>query len=120
MSKIPKAIGPYSAYRVAGDYVFISGQLGIVPETGEFIKDCVKCQTRQAMTNITSILEELGLTNKNIVKTTILLKNINDFAKVNEVYAEFLEEPYPARAAYEVAALPKGGLVEIEAIVYKG
>lgn len=114
----PAAIGPYSQAVRADKFVFVSGQLPIDPSTGAFAGEDIASQTRQSLTNIKNILESDGLSMANVVKTTVLLKNINDFAAMNEVYATFFEGAYPARAAYEVAAIPKGALVEIEAIAY--
>lgn len=114
----PAAIGPYSQAIHAGNMVFVSGQLPIDPATGAFAGDDITAQTRQSLTNIKSILESDGLTMADVVKTTVLLQNISDFAAMNEVYATFFEGDCPARAAFEVAALPKGALVEIEAIAY--
>jgi 2-iminobutanoate/2-iminopropanoate deaminase len=118
--KAPAAIGPYSQGVRCGDMVFVSGQLPIDPATGVFAGEDIISQTRQALTNIQSILERDGLTMSNIVKTTVLLKNISDFSAMNEVYATFFEGEYPARAAFEVAALPKDSLIEIEAVAYCG
>jgi len=118
--KAPAAIGPYSQGVRGGDYVFISGQLPIDPATGEFAGDDIVSQTKQSLTNIKSILESEGLSMADVVKTTVLLKNISEFGAMNEVYASFFEGECPARAAYEVAALPKNALVEIEAIAYCG
>ena len=118
--KAPAAIGPYSQGVRGGDYVFISGQLPIDPATGEFAGEDIVSQTKQSLTNIKSILESEGLSMANVVKTTVLLKNISEFGAINEVYASFFEGECPARAAYEVAALPKNALVEIEAIAYCG
>lgn len=114
----PAAIGPYSQGIRADKFVFISGQLPIDPATGEFAGDDIKAQTKQSLTNISNILASDGLTMADVVKTTVLLKNISDFAAMNEVYATFFEGDCPARAAFEVAALPKDALVEIEAIAY--
>lgn len=116
----PAAIGPYSQAIAAGDTVYVSGQLPVDPSTGEFAGSTIAEQTRQSLTNIKNILAEAGFGMKDVVKTTVLLANIADFAAMNEVYAEFFEEPYPARAAFQVAAVPKGALVEIEAIAHKG
>lgn len=114
-SKAPAAIGPYSqAIRVNG-FVYTSGQLGLDPETGE-LKDGVIEQTHQAFKNIQAILKEEGLDLNKIVKTTVFLNDMNDFAAVNEVYATYFTGSFPARSAVEVARLPKDGLVEIEAI----
>jgi 2-iminobutanoate/2-iminopropanoate deaminase len=118
--KAPAAIGPYSQGVRGGDYVFVSGQLPIDPATGTFAGEDIASQTRQSLTNIKAILESGGLSMDQVVKTTVLLKNINDFAAMNEVYATFFTGECPARAAFGVAALPKDALVEIEAIVYCG
>ena len=115
-SGAPAAIGPYSQAVQGGNTVYVSGQLPIDPKTGSFAGDEIRSQTRQSLCNIRSILEEAGAGMGNVVKTTVLLQNIADFAAMNEVYAEFFSEPYPARAAFQAAALPKGALVEIEAV----
>ena len=115
-TQAPAAIGPYSQAIRADKLVFVSGQLPIDPATGAFAGDDIAAQTRQSLTNIKNILASDGLTMANVVKTTVLLKNISDFGAMNEVYATFFEGAGPARAAFEVAALPKGALVEIEAI----
>lgn len=114
--KAPKAIGPYSQAIEVGGFIFLSGQLGLVPETGEFVDVNVEAQTRQSLTNLKSIIESRGLTMNEVVKTTVFLKNMVDFPKMNAVYGEFFEKDPPARSTVEVAALPKNGLVEIEAI----
>lgn len=112
----PAAIGPYSQSVLAGNILFVSGQLPIDPETGKFAGNDIKSQTEQSLKNIESILEKAGCTMDNVVKTTVLLNDMVDFAKMNEVYAKFFTKDYPARAAYEVAKLPKDALVEIEAV----
>ncbi len=112
----PAAIGPYSQAVKAGQTIYISGQLPVDPATGEFVGSDIKTQTKQSLTNIKNILEKSGADMKNVVKTTVLLADIGDFAAMNEVYATFFSEPYPARAAFQVAAVPKGALVEIEAV----
>ncbi len=112
----PKAIGPYSAYTVAGDLVFISGQLPLDPETMEFAGKDIKTQTHQSLSNIKAILKELGLGMDCVIKTTVLLSDISDFAQMNEVYSSFFSYPYPARSAFAVRDLPKGAKVEIEVI----
>ena len=112
----PAAIGPYSQAIEANGTVFVSGQLPIDPATGEFAEGGIKALARQSLTNIKNILAEAGLTMNNVCKVTVLLADINVFAAVNEVYAEFFEAPYPARSAFAVAALPKGAAIEIEAI----
>ena len=113
--KAPAAIGPYSQATAANGLVFVSGQLPADPETGAFPDD-VQGQTRQSLENVKSILEARGLTMQSILKTTVYLQHMSDFAAMNEIYASFFEGDYPARAAFEVAALPKGALVEIEAV----
>lgn len=112
----PAALGPYSQAVKANGTVYVSGQLPIDPATGEFSGTDIQSQTRQSLTNIQAILQEAGLDLSNVVKTTVLLDNIDDFAAMNEVYAEFFTGVTPARAAFEVAAIPKGALVEIEAV----
>ena len=115
----PKAIGPYSAAIETETTVYVSGQLPIDPKTGAFPEGGIKEQTRQSLSNIKAILEEKGLTMDNVVKTTVLLLDMGTFADMNGVYGEFFKEPYPARAAFEVAKLPKDAMVEIEAIAVK-
>ena len=112
----PAAIGPYSQAIETNGTVYVSGQLGIDPSTGSFAEGGAVAQARQSLTNISNILKEAGLSMKNVVKVTVLLADINDFAAVNEVYKDFFEAPFPARSAFAVAALPKGGKIEIEAI----
>ncbi|WP_441726456.1 RidA family protein [Helicobacter pylori] len=115
----PKAIGPYSQAVATNDLVFISGQLGIDASTGEFKGTDIHSQTTQSMENIKAILKEAGLGMDSVVKTTILLKSLDDFSVVNEIYGSYFKEPYPARATFQVAKLPKDALVEIEAIAIK-
>lgn len=112
----PSAIGPYSQAIEANGFVFVSGQLPVDPATGSFAGADVTAQTRQSLQNIQSILAEAGLGMDAVVKTTVFLQNMGDFAAMNEVYAAFFTGACPARAAVQVAALPKGALVEIEAI----
>ena len=112
----PAALGPYSAGIAAGNLAFLSGQLGLDPSTGE-LADGVVAQTEQALKNIEALLTAAGATFGNVVKTTVFLADIADFNAVNEVYGARFTEPYPARSAVQVAALPKGALVEIECIV---
>ena len=112
----PAAIGPYSQAIEANGTVYVSGQLGIDPATANFAEGGAVAQARQSLTNISNILKEAGLSMKNVVKVTVLLADINDFAAVNEIYKDFFEAPFPARSAFAVAALPKGGKIEIEAI----
>ena len=118
--KAPAALGPYSQAISVNGTVYVSGQLPIDPATGEFATTDIQGQTRQSLTNIQAILAEAGLDMSNVVKTTVLLDNIDDFAAMNEVYAEFFKDVTPARAAFEVAAIPKGALVEIEAVAVEG
>ncbi|WQY62799.1 RidA family protein [Helicobacter pylori] len=115
----PKAIGPYSQAIATNDLVFVSGQLGIDVSTGEFKGADIHSQTTQSMENIKAILKEAGLGMDSVVKTTILLKSLDDFAVVNEIYGSYFKEPYPARATFQVVKLPKDALVEIEAIAIK-
>ncbi|MHC1773607.1 MAG: RidA family protein [Flexilinea sp.] len=115
-AKAPKALGPYSVGVVAGNLVFTAGQLGIFPETGEPASDEIKGQTRQALLNISAILEAAGSGLQHVIKTTVFLRDMNDFAAMNEVYAEFFPTNCPARSAVQVAKLPKGLAVEIETI----
>lgn len=117
-NKAPKAIGPYSQAILSNDTLYISGQLPIDVETGKMPED-IKAQTHQSLKNVKAILEEAGLSLSDVVKSTVLLKNITDFAAMNEVYAEYYSSNPPARAAYEVANLPMGALVEIETIAVK-
>ena len=115
----PAAIGPYSQAVCAGNTVYVSGQLPINPATGEFAGADIASQTRQSLTNIQSILAANGMTMADVVKVTVLMQDIAEFAAMNAVYAEFFSEPFPARAAYQVAALPKAAKIEIEAIAVK-
>jgi len=115
----PAAIGPYSQGIAAGDTIYVSGQLPIDPATGAFAGDDIASQTEQSLKNIQSILEEAGCGMDRVVKTTVLLKDIKDFGAMNEVYAKFFTGDCPARAAFQVAALPKDALVEIEAVAVK-
>ena len=114
--KAPAAIGPYSQAIRIGNLVFTSGQIPINPATGSFVKGGIKEQTRQSLSNVRAILEEAGLTMANVIKTTVFLADMADFADMNAVYAEFFTEPFPARSAVAVKTLPKGALVEIEVI----
>lgn len=114
--KAPKAIGPYSQAIKVGNLVFASGQVPIVPATGEFVEGGIKEQTRQSLTNAKAILEEAGTSLSKVVKTTVYLSDMANFAAMNEVYAEFFTRPYPARSAVAVKTLPKNALVEVECI----
>ena len=115
-TKAPAAIGPYSQAIKVGNLVYTSGQIPIDPATGSFVEGGIKEQTRQSLQNVKAILEEAGLTMANVVKTTVFIADMNDFAEMNAVYAEFFAEPYPARSAVAVKTLPKGALVEIEVV----
>ena len=115
-TKAPSAIGPYSQAIQVGNLVYTSGQIPIDPVTGVFAEGGIKEQTRQSLLNVKAILEEAGLTMGDVVKTTVFMADMNDFADMNAVYAEFFSEPYPARSAVAVKTLPKGALVEIEVV----
>ncbi|MNN48362.1 Enamine/imine deaminase [compost metagenome] len=117
-TKAPGAIGPYSQGVEIGDLIYTSGQLGLDPVTGE-LAEGVEKQTVQSLQNVQAILEEAGSGLDKVIKTTVFLKDLGDFTKVNEIYSSFFVEPYPARSAVEVARLPKDGLVEIEVIALK-
>ena len=112
----PGAIGPYSQGIIANGFVFASGQIGLDPVTGEFVEGGVEEQTRQILSNVKNLLEAAGSGLEKVVKTTVFLKDIQDFATMNAVYSEFFKTDCPARSAVQVAALPKGALVEIEVI----
>ena len=116
----PKALGPYSQAIEAGGMVFASGQVPIDPATDQFVEGGIKEQTRQSLTNAQNILREAGTHLHHVVKTTVFLSDMDNFAAMNEVYAEFFQQPYPARSAVAVKTLPKGALVEIECIAVKG
>ena len=112
----PKALGPYSQAIEAGGMVFASGQVPIDPATDQFVEGGIKEQTRQSLTNARNILREAGTDLTHVVKTTVFLSDMGNFAAMNEVYAEFFQQPYPARSAVAVKDLPKGALVEIECV----
>ncbi len=112
----PKAIGPYSAGVRAGQFVYTAGQLGIDPLSGQFVSDEIVEQTRQALKNLQAVLEAGGASLASVVKTTVFLRDMNDFGDMNAVYAEFFTENFPARSAVQVARLPKDAAVEIEAV----
>ena len=118
-TKAPAAIGPYSQAIEVNGFVYASGQIPIDPATGQFVEGGVKEQTRQSLTNAQNILKEAGTDLSHVVKTTVYLSDIANFAPMNEVYAEFFTEPYPARSAVAVKDLPKGALVEIEVVAVK-
>lgn len=114
--KAPAAIGPYSQAIRVGNLIYTSGQIPINLATGVFVEGGIKEQTRQSLNNIKAILEEAGISMRNVIKTTIFLADMNDFGDMNAVYAEFFSEPYPARSAVAVKSLPKGALIEIEVV----
>jgi 2-iminobutanoate/2-iminopropanoate deaminase len=116
----PKAIGPYSQAVKAGELLFLSGQIPLDPATGILVSGGIEEQAKQVFRNIQGILAEGGFVVEEVVKTTVFLKDLKDFDAVNRLYADFFAAPFPARACVEVAALPKGALVEIEAIAVKG
>lgn len=117
--KAPAAIGPYSQAVVVGDMIFTSGMIPIIPETGELLSGDIKAQAKQAIGNLVALLEESGSNADSVVKTTVFIKDMNDFAAVNEVYSSFFKTDCPARSCVEVARLPKDVLIEIEAIALK-
>ncbi len=114
--KAPKAIGPYSAGVTTGHLVFTAGQLGIDPAAGKLVEGGIQEQTRQALTNLKAVLEAAGSGLDRVIKTTVFLKDMGEFSLMNEVYGTFFTENFPARSAIQVAALPLGGAVEIEAV----
>ena len=117
--KAPAAIGPYSQAIQVGNLIYTSGQIPIDPATGQLVEGGIKEQTRQSLSNIQAILQEAGLTMASVVKTTVFMADMADFAEMNSVYAEFFPEPYPARSAVAVKTLPKNALVEIEVVAEK-
>lgn len=119
-AKAPAAIGPYSQAVVVDRTMYVSGQLGMDPASGQLVEGGVQAQARQALVNMGEILKAAGCSYENVVKTTVLLADMNDFTNVNDVYKQFFNTNFPARAAYQVAGLPRGGLVEIEAIAVLG
>ncbi|MCJ7716697.1 MAG: RidA family protein [Anaerolineales bacterium] len=115
-NKAPQALGPYSVAVKAGQFVFTAGQLGLVPETGEFAQGGIEGEPRQALENLKNVLEAAGSSLKHVVKTTVFLRDMNDFGVMNGIYGEFFTEDFPARSAVQAARLPKDGAVEIEAV----
>lgn len=116
--KAPAAIGPYAQANIIGNFVFTSGQIPLDPATGALVEGGIEEQTRQVFQNLQAVLEEAGSGLDKIIKTTCFMDNIGDFAKMNEVYAEFFSGQFPSRSAVEVAKLPKDALIEIEAVAY--
>jgi 2-iminobutanoate/2-iminopropanoate deaminase len=119
-NRAPQAIGPYSQAIAAQGFIFVSGQIHLHPETGEMISGSIKEQTRQVLENIKAVLEAAGSSLDNVVKTTVFLQDMNDFAQMNEVYATYFRPPYPARSTIQVARLPREARIEIEAIALAG
>jgi 2-iminobutanoate/2-iminopropanoate deaminase len=117
--KAPKAIGPYSVAIESGGFVFCAGQTGIDPATGDLVSADLEAQTRQVLTNLKNVLEAAGTSLERVVKTTVFLRDMADFPKMNAIYAEYFSSNPPARSTIAVAGLPKGGIVEIEAIALK-
>lgn len=115
----PGAIGPYSQGIAVGGFVFCSGQLGLDPTSGELVEGGVEAQAERALKNLNAVLDAAGLTLADVVKTTLFLADMADFSAVNAVYARFMPDPPPARSTFAVAALPKGGRIEIEAVAYR-
>lgn len=116
----PQALGPYSVAVLAGDFLFASGQLGIDPQTGQLASGGIEAETRQALTNVKNILAGSGLEMGSVVKSTVFLRDMADFARMNSIYAEFFTSEFPARSTVQVAALPLGAAVEIEVIALVG
>jgi 2-iminobutanoate/2-iminopropanoate deaminase len=116
----PGAVGPYSQAIGIGDLVFCSGQIGLDPATGNLVEGGIEAQTERVLKNLTAVLDAAGLGFADVVKTTIFLADINDFASVNGIYGTYMPDPPPARSTFAVAALPKGAIVEIEAIAVRG
>lgn len=119
-TKAPAAIGPYSQAVLVDRTLYISGQLGLDPASGQLVPGGVKEEAKQALNNMGEILKAAGCDFSNVVKTTVLLADINDFSTVNDIYKQYFKSNFPARAAYQVAALPRGGRVEIEAVAVQG
>ncbi len=116
--KAPAAIGPYAQANIIGNLVFTSGQIGLIPETGAVVEGGIEAQTRQVFANLKAVLEEAGSSLDKVIKTTCFLKDMNDFATVNEIYGSYFDGDYPSRSAIEIARLPKDCLIEIEVIAY--
>lgn len=115
--KAPAAIGPYSQAIQAGDFIYVSGQIGINPETGD-VAEGIEAQTKQVMENLQAILKKANTSFSDVVKFTIYIRSMDNFSTVNDIYGGYLEKPYPARATVEVSRLPKDVLVEMDAVVY--
>ncbi len=118
--KAPKAVGPYSQAVVSGNFVFVSGQIPLDPETGKMVEGDIEEKTKRVLENVSAVLESVGLSLKNVVKVTVFITDLSNFEKVNKVYSEFFGDHKPARSFVEVSALPKGAEIEIEVIAEKG
>jgi len=118
--KAPKAVGPYSQAVVSGNFVFVSGQIPLDPETGKMVEGDIEEKTKRVLENVSAVLESVGLSLKNVVKVTVFITDLSNFEKVNKVYSEFFDDHKPARSFVEVSALPKGAEIEIEVIAEKG
>jgi len=118
--KAPKAVGPYSQAVVSGNFVFVSGQIPLNPETGKMVEGDIEEKTRRVLENVSAVLESVGLSLKNVVKVTVFITDLSNFEKVNKVYSKFFGDHKPARSFVEVSALPKGAEIEIEVIAEKG
>lgn len=114
--KAPKALGPYSVANRIGNLVFTAGQLGLDPQTGELVPGGIDAETHQALTNVRNVLEAAGSSLSQVLKTTVFLRDMNDFSRMNAIYGQYFTENFPARSTVQVAALPKGGAVEIETV----
>ena len=114
--KAPKALGPYSAGIRISNIIYTAGQLGIIPSTGDLAMGGIEAETRQALDNLGAVLVAAGSSFSHVVKTTVFLRDMADFTRMNNIYAEYFDAPYPARSTIQVAALPKGGIIEIEAV----
>lgn len=117
--KAPAAIGPYSQAVEAGGFIYCSGQIGVHPKDGTLVSEDIGTQTEQVIKNLGHVLESAGLGLDNVVKTTVYMSDLSEFSQMNEVYARLLKKPYPARATIQVAKLPKGAKVEIEAVAVR-
>jgi len=118
-TRVPAAVGPYRHTAEANGWIFVSGQIPVIPETGAVVTNDIRAATRQALANLSAVLQEAGLSLSQVLKTTVFVTDLKDFADVNEIYAEFFKAPYPARACIQVAALPKAAPIEIDAIAVR-
>ncbi len=117
IDKLPKAVGPYSSAVRSGEYIFLSGQIPINPETNQLIESDIEKQTHQVLTNIKNFLLDNGFDTSDVIKTTVFIKNMDHFPKINEIYSTYFNSPYPARSLVEVSRLPKDVMIEIECII---